>query len=67
MKKALKILILWGIIAFFGIMPNNNLEVEAAPNNVPAYYYANYKFIDDWTQIWDLFRIDKCNFDLNLM
>ncbi len=64
MKKALKILILWGIIAFFGIMPNNNLEVEAAPNNVPAYYYANYKFIDDWTQIWDIFRTIQARRDV---
>ena len=64
MKKALKVLILWGIVAFFGIMPNNNLEVEAAPNNVPAYYYANYKFIDDWTQIWDIFRTIQARRDV---
>ena len=63
MKKALKVLILWGIVAFFGIMPNNNLEVEAAPNNVPGYYYANYKFIDDWTQIKDLFRTIKARYE----
>ena len=55
MKKALKVLILWGVVALFGIMPNNYLEVEAAQNNVPAYYYANYKFIDDWNQIKDIF------------
>ncbi len=66
MKKALKVLVLWGIVAFFGIIPNNNLEVEAAPNNVPAYYYANYKFIDDWTQIWDLFRTIKSRYELGL-
>ena len=66
MKKAFRILILWGIVALFGIMPNNYSRVEAAKNSVPAYYYANYKFIDDWIEIWDLFRTIKSRYELGL-
>ena len=66
MKKALKVLILSGIVACFGVMPTKILEVQAATNNVPAYYYANYKFIDDWTQIWDLFRTIRSRYELGL-
>ena len=66
MKKVFKVLILSGIVAFFGIMPTNVLEVQAATNNVPAYYYANYKFIDDRNQIWDLFNTIKARKDLEL-
>ena len=64
MKKTLKFLVLCGMVAIFGIMPSKNSEVNAAPNNVPAYYYANYKFIDDWTQIWDIFRTIQARRDV---
>ena len=66
MKKALKVLILSGIVVCFGVTPTKILEVQAATNNVPAYYYANYKFIDDWTQIWDLFRTIRSRYELGL-
>ena len=48
----------------FGIVPVRISEVNAASNEVPAYYYANYKFIDDWTQIWDIFRTIQARKDL---
>ena len=66
MKKALKVLILTGMVVYFGVVPSKILEVQAATNNVPAYYYANYKFIDDWNQIWDLFRTIKSRYELGL-
>ncbi|MBO7095214.1 hypothetical protein J6V86_03440 [bacterium] len=47
-------------------MPAKIFEVQAATNNVPAYYYANYKFIDDWDKIWDIFRTIKSRYDLEL-
>jgi hypothetical protein len=64
MKKALKVLILCGMVMGFGIVPVRISEVNAASNEVPAYYYANYKFIDDWTQIWDIFRTIQARKDL---
>ena len=66
MKKTLKLLVLCGIVAVFGVMPGKISEVQAAPNNVPAYYYANYKFIDDWNQIWDIFNTIKARKELGL-
>ena len=66
MKKFLKIVVLCGIVACFGIMPGKISEVNAAQNYVPAYYYANYKFIDDWNEIWNIFRNLTAKKDLEL-
>ncbi|MBQ5945307.1 hypothetical protein IJL65_02700 [bacterium] len=61
MKKALKILFLLGVSILSTSIPSTYAQVS---NNVPAYYYANYKFIDDWTQIWDIFRTIQARRDV---
>ena len=66
MKKALKILVLCGMVIGFCLVPNNVLKVKAATNSVPNYYYANYKFIKDRSQIWDVFDTIKSRYELGL-
>ena len=66
MRRFIKGLILCGIVASFSIMPSQVLEVNAAQNNVPDYYYANYKFIDDWNQIRDIFDKMTSRFELGM-
>ena len=66
MKKLIKIVVLCGIIACFGFIPSKISEVKAAESYVPAYYYANYKFIDSWNEIWDIFRNLSAKKDLEM-
>ena len=66
MKKTFKILALCGMVLVFGIMPSKILEVKAAPNNVPEYYYANYRFINDWNKIRDIFDELNSRFELGM-
>jgi hypothetical protein len=33
-------------------------------NNVPSYYYANYKFADDWEAIFDWFTKAKAKYSV---
>ena len=62
MKKTLKKLILCGMIMGFCIIPTENLQIKAAENNVPDYYYANYKFADDWNSILTWFTKAKAKY-----
>ena len=62
MKRTLKKLFLCGMIIGFCIIPTENLQINAAKNNVPDYYYANYKFADDWDAILDRFTLAKAKY-----
>ena len=66
MKKLIKIVVLCGIVACFGFIPSKISGVKAAESYVPAYYYANYKFIDSWNEIWDIFRNLSAKKDLEM-
>lgn len=52
--KSLKALFLASLLVYSWTISMTN-KVEAAPNNVPDYYYANYKFVNDWNEIWNIF------------
>ena len=53
--KSFKVLSLWVLLIIWFVIPSSN-EVEAqAGNAVPEYYYANYKFVDSWDKMWDVF------------
>lgn len=59
MKNFLKLSILWWIMIFWGIVSytfSQSVSSKNLSNNgVPDYYYANYKFVDDWSAMTDWF------------
>lgn len=57
MKKTIRV-VLW-VIAILMTHPMVN-----AADAVPDYYYANYQFISDWDQIWNIFNSMKSRYDL---
>ena len=70
MKKFKKILILFGILACWGLFysasAQNISSMNYRYNNVPNYYYANYRFINKWNDIRDVFSTIKARNDLGL-
>lgn len=52
------------LFALVWIVPLNNTNVNAL-NEVPAFYYANYKFINDWDEMWNVFDSIKSRDELN--
>ena len=59
MKKILRSLVLSFIVIFWSLTSLALAQVisskDSVNNNVPDYYYANYKFADDWGAILDWF------------
>ena len=70
MKKFTKILILLGILICGGtiyfVSAQNISSRNYRYNNVPNYYYANYKFADSWDDIWNIFNTVKARNDLGM-
>ncbi len=66
MKKTLKTLLLLSLVALWCCSSIAKAQVTTPVNNVPDYYYANYQFIDDWNQIWDVFSKIKSRYDLGM-
>ena len=70
MKRFTKILVLFGLLICGGIfyfasaqnIPSRNYRY----NNVPNYYYANYKFADSWDDIWEVFSTMTARNDLGM-
>lgn len=52
------------MIMGFCIIPTENLQIKAAENNVPDYYYANYKFAEDWDSLLTRFTKAKAKYSL---
>ena len=52
------------LFALVWFTPLNNTNVNAL-NEVPAFYYANYKFIKDWDEMWSTFDAIKSRDSLN--
>ena len=63
-KKSLKILSLWALLTFWCIIPSSNDANAQIRNTVPDYYYANYKFVDSWDKMWEVFWTIKSRQDL---
>ena len=63
---ALKSVALFSFIAVFGLTSTANAQIGRTASNVPNEYYANYKFIEDWNQIWNTFNEIKSRYDLNM-
>ncbi|MBR7037473.1 hypothetical protein IKI14_06660 [bacterium] len=40
------------------------MQIKAAENNVPDYYYANYKFAEDWDSLLTRFTKAKAKYSL---
>ena len=70
MKKTLKFLVLYGMLACWVLVSTVSAQVISSRNskynNVPDYYYANYKFVDDWnaiidwfSEVWAMYSIDQ--------
>ena len=68
MKKMLKPLISLGIVIFWGLVSLALAQVISSRNykynNVPNYYYANYKFADDWDAILDWFTKTQAKYSV---
>ena len=62
MKKTLKVLFLLGISILCSSIPSTYAQVS---NNVPDYYYANYKFAGEWESILDWFTKAKARYSVN--
>ena len=60
---SLSIVLLWGVIslALAQVISSRN----STYNNVPDYYYANYKFAEDRDAIWDWFTKANAKYSLN--
>lgn len=69
MKKIVKALSLFGFLVCGMIVSFSTAQVisskNSANNKVPEYYYANYKFIDDWTAVLDRFTSAKARYSTN--
>ena len=65
MKKTIKTLLLC-FLAVFGVTSIAQAQVKSSTNTVPDNYYANYKFINDWNQIWDIFNAMKSRNSLGM-
>ena len=69
MKKLVKPLISLGILVFWGLISLTLAQVissrNSAKNNVPNYYYANYKFADDWDGIVKWFKLVTAKYSIN--
>lgn len=69
MKKLLKPLISVGIVVFCGLISLTLAQVissrNSKHNNVPDYYYANYKFADDWEGIIKWFNTVKAKYSVD--
>ena len=61
MKNTLKVLLLLGISILCGSIPSTYAQVK---NNVPDYYYANYKFANEWESILDWFTKAKARYSV---
>ena len=61
MKKTLKVLFLLGISILCSSIPSTYAQVA---NNVPDYYYANYKFAGEWESILDWFTTAKAKYSI---
>lgn len=70
MKRFAKVLILCGILVcggFFSFTSAQNISSRnSINNNVPNYYYANYKFADSWDDIWETFSTIRARNDLGM-
>ena len=65
-KKTLKLFLLAVLVALlWNIQNNNHIFAQTEQNKVPAYYYANYKFADDWDAILDWFTKAKAKYSVN--
>ena len=69
MKKLFKALsVSLGIIFIWWIASITLAQVissrNSSNNNVPSYYYANYKFADDWDAIFDWFTKAKAKYSV---
>ena len=53
-KNSLKLLLVATLVMVWNV-PNNDVFSAAVRNDVPDYYYANYKFANDWEAILDRF------------
>ena len=62
MKKALKILVLFGVGLLCSSIPGTYAQIA---NYVPDYYYANYKFADDWDAILEWFTKAKAKYSVD--
>lgn len=64
-KIWIKLLILF-LLSIIGLLFFNwtNAQNTYRENSVPDYYYANYKFIDNWNEIWDSYAIIKARYQL---
>ena len=62
MKKTLKVLFLLGISILCSSIPSTYAQVS---NDVPDYYYANYKFAGEWESILDWFTKAKARYSVN--
>ena len=71
MKKLYRALLLsFGVLFIWGFISVTLAQVISSRNykynNVPKYYYANYKFADDWDKIKDWFTKAKAKFSLEI-
>ena len=65
-KKTLKLFLLVVLVALLrNIQNNNHIFAQTEKNKVPDYYYANYKFADDWDAILDRFTKAKAKYSVN--
>ena len=65
-NKCVKLSLLPILTVFLWItLVGDNIVVAQYKNNVPDYYYANYKFIDDWDPIRDLFQEMRASYELD--
>lgn len=55
MKKGIRALALL-LMMIFGAWALVQAQVNSTSNNVPDYYYADYRFSDSWDGIWDIFN-----------
>ena len=55
-NRALKWLFLVALATAFLSVPNSDkVFAQTTENKVPDYYYANYKFAEDWSAMWEWF------------
>ena len=68
MKNLHRAFIALGIVLFWGLWSLTLAQVmtsrNSANNNVPDYYYSNYKFRDDWDAITEWFTKAQAKFSL---
>ena len=68
MKRIIKNVVRWlfilCLLLWCGYILVDFAKVEAAQNDVPDYYYADYRFADSWENIWDTFKEIQSRYDL---